>query len=210
MDIWVVFTFLLLRIMLLGTTVDKFSHAHVFCPIVFQNTILPSHQQCMGIPIPLNLQHHLLLSAIFIKAILVNVKWILIVVLFIYLVLFFLVFFFFLFIYLFYFTIFYRFCHTLTWIRHGCTCVPHPEPPSNLPPHPIPPGSSQCTSPEHPVSCIETGLAICFTYANLHVSMPFSHISHLRPLPQSPKDCSIHLCLFCCLAYRDTVSLPSF
>ena len=23
-----------------------------------------------------------------------------------------------------------------------------------------------------------------------------------HPLPQSPKDCSIHLCLFCCLAYR--------
>ena len=22
------------------------------------------------------------------------------------------------------------------------------------------------------------------------------------PLPQSPKDCSIHLCLFCCLVYR--------
>ena len=21
------------------------------------------------------------------------------------------------------------FCHTLTWISHGCTCVPHPEPP---------------------------------------------------------------------------------
>ena len=32
------------------------------------------------------------------------------------------------------------FCHTLTWIRHGCTCVPHPEPPSHLPPHPIPQG----------------------------------------------------------------------
>ena len=83
MDIWVVFTFLLLRIMLLWTIVDKFFHAHIFCPIVFQSTILPSHQQCMGIPIPLNLQHHLLLSAIFIKAILVNVRWILIVVLFI-------------------------------------------------------------------------------------------------------------------------------
>ena len=26
--------------------------------------------------------------------------------------------------------------------------------------------------------------------------------SHPRPLPQSPKDCSILLCLFCCLAYR--------
>ena len=32
------------------------------------------------------------------------------------------------------------FCHTLTWISHGFTCVPHPDPPSRLPPHPIPPG----------------------------------------------------------------------
>ena len=32
------------------------------------------------------------------------------------------------------------FCHTLTLIRHGCTCVPHPESPSHLPPHPIPQG----------------------------------------------------------------------
>ena len=28
-----------------------------------------------------------------------------------------------------------------------------------------------------------------------------------RPLPQSPKDCSIHLCLFCCLAYRVIVTI---
>ena len=35
-------------------------------------------------------------------------------------------------------------------------------PPTSLPSHPS--GSSQCTSPEHPVSCIEPGLAICFTY----------------------------------------------
>ena len=27
------------------------------------------------------------------------------------------------------------FCHTLTWISHVFTCVPHPEPPSHLPPH---------------------------------------------------------------------------
>ena len=32
------------------------------------------------------------------------------------------------------------FCHTLTWISHRCTCVPHPDPPSQLPPHPIPQG----------------------------------------------------------------------
>ena len=39
-------------------------------------------------------------------------------------------------IYLLYFTTLYWFCHTLTWIRHGCTCVPHPEPLSHLPPCP--------------------------------------------------------------------------
>ena len=31
-------------------------------------------------------------------------------------------------------------CHTLTGISHGCKCVPHPEPPSHLPSHPIPQG----------------------------------------------------------------------
>ena len=44
-----------------------------------------------------------------------------------------------LFIY-FYFTILYWFCHTSTCIHHGCTCVPHPEPPSHLPPHTLPLG----------------------------------------------------------------------
>jgi len=32
------------------------------------------------------------------------------------------------------------FCHKFTWISHGCTCVPHPDPPSQLPPHLIPQG----------------------------------------------------------------------
>ena len=32
------------------------------------------------------------------------------------------------------------FCHTLTCISHGCTCVPYPEPCSHLPPHSIPQG----------------------------------------------------------------------
>ena len=32
------------------------------------------------------------------------------------------------------------FCHTLTWISHGYTCIPHPDPPSHLPPYPIPLG----------------------------------------------------------------------
>ena len=42
------------------------------------------------------------------------------------------------------------FCHTLTWISHGFTFIPHPDPPSHLPLHPIPlclpsaPGLSTC------------------------------------------------------------------
>ena len=44
-----------------------------------------------------------------------------------------------------------------------------------------PSGSSQCTISKHPVSCIKPGLVIRFTYDNLHVSMPFSHI--ILPLP---------------------------
>ena len=31
--------------------------------------------------------------------------------------------------------------------------------------------------------------------------------SHALPLPQSPKDCSIHQCLFCCLVYRVIVTM---
>ena len=42
------------------------------------------------------------------------------------------------------------FCHTLKWNSHGFTCVPHPDPPSHLPLHPLPlglpsaPGPSAC------------------------------------------------------------------
>ena len=84
--------------------------------------------------------------------------------------------------YYYYFTKLYWFCHTSTCIHHGCTCVPHPEPSSLLPPHTISgiihtnSGSSQCASPKHPESCIEPGLATRFIHDILHVSMPFSQI----------------------------------
>ena len=40
------------------------------------------------------------------------------------------------------------------------------------PPSPYPPsGSSQCTSPKHPVSCIEPGLATRFIHDIIHVSI---------------------------------------
>ena len=66
------------------------------------------------------------------------------------------------------------------------TCSPSwaPLPPPS-PYHPS--GSSQCTSPKHPVSCIEPGLAIHFLYDIIHVSMPFSQIIPHSPSPTESK-----------------------
>ena len=65
-------------------------------------------------------------------------------------------------------------------------------------------GSSQCTSLKHPISCIEPRLVIHFLHDSIYVSMPFSQIISL---PQGPKFYSIHLCLFCCLAYRVIITI---
>ena len=80
----------------------------------------------------------------------------------------------------------------------------------NLPPPPSPShpsGLFHCTSFECPVSRIELGLAIYFTYGNMHVSMLFSQTNPPWPLPQSPKVCYLYLCLFCCLTYRFIVTI---
>ena len=60
------------------------------------------------------------------------------------------------------------------------TSLPHPSPS-----HPS--GSSQCTSPECPVSWMKPGLAFCFTYDNIHVSMLFSQIILHSPSPTESK-----------------------
>ena len=60
------------------------------------------------------------------------------------------------------------------------TLLPQPSPY-----HPS--GSSQCTSPKHPVSCIEPGLAIRFLYDIIQVSMTFSQIIPLSPSPTESK-----------------------
>ena len=52
------------------------------------------------------------------------------------------------------------------------------------PPSPYhPSGLSQCSSPKHPVSCIEPGLATRFIHDIIHVSMPFSQIFPPSPSP---------------------------
>ena len=56
------------------------------------------------------------------------------------------------------------------------------------PPSPYhPSGSSHCTSPKHPVSCIEHRLVIHFIYDIIHVSMPFSQIIPPSPSPTESK-----------------------
>ena len=57
--------------------------------------------------------------------------------------------------------------------------------PAPSPYHPS--GSSQCTSPKHPVSCIEPGLTTRFIYDIIHVSMPFSQIIPPSPSPTDSK-----------------------
>ena len=61
---------------------------------------------------------------------------------------FFVLFCFYLFIFLsFFFFICSEFCHTLKWKGLGFTCLPHPDPPSHLPPHPLPQGPPRAPGP---------------------------------------------------------------
>ena len=98
------------------------------------------------------------------------------------------------------------FCHTLTWISHGHTCAPSPKPPSHLPPHPIPQG--------YPRTLALSACFIHWTWTD-HLSHMAIYMfqcyslksSHPHLLPQSPKVCSLSLCLFCYLTYRVIVIL---
>ena len=73
---------------------------------------------------------------------------------------------------------------------HVSTTSIHMFPILNPPPFSLPyhlSGSSQCTSPKHPVSCIEPRLVIRFIYDIIHISMPFSWIIPLSPSPTESK-----------------------
>ena len=98
------------------------------------------------------------------------------------------------------------FCHTLTWISHGLHEFPILIlllPPSLS----HPPGSSQCSSPEHLSHASNLGwwsLSPLIVYLFQCYSL---RISHPHLLPQSPKVCSVHLCLFFCFSYRFIVTI---
>ena len=99
------------------------------------------------------------------------------------------------------------FCHTLTWVSHGCTCIPHPEPTSHLPPHPIPQGHPSAPA----LSTLSHSSNLDWRSTSHTVIYMFQcySLKSSQPclLPQSPKVCSLHLCLFCCLTYRVIVTI---
>ena len=105
------------------------------------------------------------------------------------------------------FTILYSFCHISTWIHHRYTHVPHPERSFLLPPHTIALGhpSAPVPSIQYRALNLDWQLILYMILYMFQCHSPKS--SHRLPLPQSPKDCSIHQCLFCCLVYRVIVTV---
>ena len=95
----------------------------------------------------------------------------------------------------------YSFCYFTHWFKiYTQSWTPLP-PPSAY--HPS--GSSQCTRPKDPVSNLDWWFVSYMILYMFQCHSPKS--SHPRPLPQSPKNCSIHLCLFRCLAYRVIITI---
>ena len=79
--------------------------------------------------------------------------------------------------------------------------------PPHLPPHPIPLGHPRAWawSTLYHASNLDWWFVSHMIIYMFQCHSPKS--SHPCPLPLSPKDCSIHLCLFCCLAYRIIITI---
>ena len=83
----------------------------------------------------------------------------------------------------------------------GVHVFPILNPRCHLPLHPIPLGhpSAPATSILYHTSNLDLRFVSHMIINMFQCHSPKS--SHPRPLPQSPKNCSIHLCHFCCLTY---------
>ena len=92
------------------------------------------------------------------------------------------------------------FCHTFTWVSHGCICVLHPELPSHFPPYPIPqghPSAPALSTLSHASNLDWWSVSHMIIYMFQCYSLKSSHPC---PLPQSPKSLfftSVSLLLSC-------------
>ena len=89
----------------------------------------------------------------------------------------------------------------------GVHVSPCPEPSSHLSPHPIPqghPSASALSTLSHATNLDWRSVSHMIIYRFQCCSLKSSDP---RLLPQSPKVCSLHLCLFCCLTYRAIVTI---
>ena len=107
-----------------------------------------------------------------------------------------------------------QYCIGFTIHQHESVMGVHVFPiltaPSQFPPHTIPLGHPSAAPP----STLYHALNLDWQFVSHMMLYMFqchsSKSSHPRPLPQSPKDCSIHLCLFCYLIQGYRYHLSQF
>ena len=74
------------------------------------------------------------------------------------------------------------FCHTLTWISHGYTCIPHPDLPSHLPLHQSPLGLRSAPGPSTCFKRTASKLPQLLKINDIFNSFPDHHSFFLRHL----------------------------
>ena len=104
-----------------------------------------------------------------------------------------------------------QYCIGFTIHQHASTMGVHVFPILNPPPTSLPVPPLWVLPVYQPqASCILhrtwTGDLFHIRYSTCFSAILPNHPT-LPALPQSPKDCSIHLCLFCCLTYRVVVTI---
>ena len=100
-----------------------------------------------------------------------------------------------------------QYCIGFAIHQHESATGIHMFPILNTPPHTIPLGHPSAPAP----SILYPALNLDWRFISYMILYMFQchspKSSHPLPLPQSPKDCSVHLCLFCCLTYRVIVTI---
>ena len=100
------------------------------------------------------------------------------------------------------------FCHTFTWISHGCTCAPHPDPPSHLPPNAIPQGHPSVPA----LSTLSHASNLDWqsvSHMIIHDSVLFSQIIPPSPSPHRVQKTVLYVCVSFAISHIGS-SLPSF